>query len=129
VRIRSPVYCLLLLLAGCTPCPIVPDSPASVAPVPAQPAVAPGEAVIEITSEPAMAFILVNDRLSGRASVRLVVKVNAQGFCADSLSIKARFVAQDGSQVSQTQELQLTSREKAPMILIFTPQGVQRSLR
>jgi hypothetical protein len=97
--------------------------------VPAQPAVAPGEAVIEITSEPAMAFILVNDRLSGRASVRLVVKVNAQGFCADSLSIKARFVAQDGSQVSQTQELQLTSREKAPMILIFTPQGVQRSLR
>ncbi len=97
--------------------------------MPAQPAVAPGEAVIEITSEPAMAFILVNDRLSGRTPVRLVVKVNAQGFCADYLSIKARFVAQDASQVSQTQELQLTPREKAPMALIFTPQGVQRRLR
>ncbi len=40
-----------------------------------------------------------------------------------------RFVAQEASQVSQTQELQLTLREKAPMALIFTPQGVQRRPR
>jgi hypothetical protein len=91
--------------------------------------VAPGEAVIEITSEPAMAFILVNDQLSGRTPVRLTVKVSPQGFCTDYLTIKARFVAQDASQDSQTQELQLTPREKAPIALMFTPLGVQRRLR
>lgn len=108
---------------------MAPGLPATIAPVPAQPAAVPGEAVIEITSEPAMAFILVNDQLSGRAPVRLTVKVNAQGFCTDYLTIKARFVAPDSSQVSQTQEVQLTPREKAPAALAFTPQGVQRRLR
>ena len=125
----SSVPCLLLLLVGCTTHPVAPGLPPDATPATVPAAVAPGEAAIEITSEPAMAFILVNDQLSGRTPLRLTVKVSSQGFCADYLTIKARFVAPDASQVTQTQEVQLTPREKAPVALVFTPLGVQRRLR
>lgn len=93
------------------------------------PAIIATEAAIDVTSEPAGAIILVNDRPSGRTPLRVAVKTTAQGFCADYLTIKARFVASDPSQVSRTTEVDLTPREKAPRELVFTPQGVQRHLR
>lgn len=127
-RRRSPVVCLLIL-AGCANGPVVPAPPSNAAPAAVPAATASREALIEITSEPVAASILVNDQLSGRAPLRLAVKVTDRGFCADYLTIKARFVARDASEVSQTIEVDLTPREKAPLALIFTPQGVRRRLR
>lgn len=145
---------VLLLAAGCARVPTVRAPSPDSGPAPAaamRPSVAPAavnanesgtmkasanapvnpsnEMAIEVTSEPAGAIILVNDRPSGRAPLRVAVKTTPQGFCADYLTIKARFVASDASQVSQTTEADLTPREKAPKELVFTPQGVQRHLR
>jgi hypothetical protein len=126
---------LLLLAGGCARVPTVraPAVEPGAAPAASSPAPAASprsnEAAIEITSEPAGATILVNDRPSGKAPLRLAVKTTPQGFCADYLTIKARFIASDASQASQTTEADLTPREKAPRELVFTPQGVQRHLR
>ena len=135
----TPAIALLLLSPGCARVPTVrapdsaPGAPAApsysaarLAPLPGS---QPAEMAIDVTSEPAGAMILVNDRPAGHAPLRLAVKTTSQGFCADYLTIKARFVAGDPSQVSQTTETDLTPREKAPRELVFTPQGVQRHLR
>ena len=127
LRLLCSVLCLLLA-AGCASSPVVHATPANGAPAVVRPAEAPGEALIEITSEPAAAIILVNDQLSGRAPLRLAVTVTPQRFCKDYLTIKARFVATDASQISQTVEVELTPRDKAPTALAFTPQGARRRL-
>lgn len=136
---RTLALGLLALAAGCARIPTVraPVSGPTSSTAPALPSVPPAtenanpstEMAIEVTSEPAGAMILVNDRPSGRAPLRVAVKTTPQGFCTDYLTIKARFVASDASQVSQTTEADLTPREKAPRELVFTPQGVQRHLR
>lgn len=125
----------LLWATGCARVPTVrapaADSaaaPAARSPVPAVSS-SSAETAIDITSAPAGATILVNDRPSGKAPLRLAVKTTPQGFCADYLTIKARFIASDASEVSQTTEADLTPRDKAPRELVFTPQGVQRHLR
>jgi hypothetical protein len=110
------------LFSGCARMPVV-SAPATA------PAINAREVQVEITSDPAAAVILVNDQPVGHAPLRLTVKTTVQGFCSDYLTIKARFVAKDASQVSQTVETQLTPREKAPLALVFKPQGVQRRLR
>jgi hypothetical protein len=126
---------LMMLVVGCARVPTV-RAPAaepavtSTTRAPASPISSDAtEAAIDITSEPAGATILVNDRPSGKTPLRLAVKTTPQGFCADYLTIKARFIASDASQVSQTTEADLTPREKAPRELVFTPQGVKRHLR
>lgn len=137
VRLRASALALLLLLStGCTRIPTVrapvsePAATAEAASVTGPASLSPSsEAAIDITSEPAGAMILVNDKPSGRTPLRVAVKTTAKGFCADYLTIKARFVASDASQMSQTTEADLTPREKAPKELVFTPQGVQRHLR
>jgi hypothetical protein len=121
----SSVVAGLGFMAGCATHPAAPaQSPAVTT---AQPVA--GEIFIEITSEPVGAYILVNDQPSGRAPLRLSVKVTPQGFLTDYLTIKSRFVAKDATQVSQTSIAELTPRDKAPLALAFTPQGVQRRMR
>ena len=125
----------MMLVVGCARVPTVRAPVAEPAAAPTALASPPTmsspatEAAIDITSEPAGATILVNDRPSGKTPLRLAVKTTSQGFCADYLTIKARFIASDASQVSQTTEADLTPREKAPRELVFTPQGVERHLR
>ena len=88
-----------------------------------------GEQIVEISSMPVGARILVNNQPMGRAPLRLVLKVKPQGFCADYVSVKARFLAEDADHVSQTVEVQLTPLEKAPARLVFTPEGAQRRIQ
>jgi len=115
----------LLILAGCATPPVAPVPAPAATTVP----LAADQVFIEITSEPAAAYLLVNNQPSGHAPLRLAVKVTPQGFLTDYLTIKARFVASDATQVSQTSVAELTPRDKAPQSLAFTPQGVQRRLR
>ena len=123
--VRPALAMLALFLGGCAGRPGS-SPPAATA---GGTGVAKDEAVIEITSLPSRAPVLVNDRPVGHTPYRLAVKVTAQEFCVDYLSIKVRFVAQNPSEISKTIETSLTPREKAPRALLFTPDGVQRRLR
>ena len=132
---RERIFCLLssvsslLFMAGCVtqpaPPPIAPPSATTLAIPPA----VIDEASIEITSEPAGARIIVNNQLVGRAPLQLKLKVTPQGFCAEYTAIKARFVAEDATQVSQTVETEITAREKAPARIYFSRQGAQRQMQ
>lgn len=86
-------------------------------------------ASIEITSEPTGARILVNNQPMGRAPLHVTLKITPQGFCTEYTTIKARFVAEDASQVSHAVEVELDPRTKAPAALLFTAQGVQRRMK
>lgn len=118
----------LMVLAGCTSGPVVRPE-ATPAPGTAVPGVATGEQMIEINSEPVGARIIVNDQSVGRAPLRLVVKVTPQGFSTNYLTIKARFVAENATQASQTVETELTPLEKVPATISFSPQGMRRRMR
>jgi PEGA domain len=130
------IFCLLasvpglLILAGCAS---QPAAPVPTAPTPAPPlAILPAvidEASIEITSEPAGARLIVNNQLVGRTPLRLKLKITPQGFCSDYTAIKARFVAGDATQVSQTVETELTPLEKVPARIYFSPQGAKRQMQ
>jgi len=91
--------------------------------------VATDERVIAITSVPAGARVLVNNRMIGRAPLELLVKVTPQGFCADYVTVKASFVAEDPAHVSQTIATELTPREKAPTRIEFTPEDARWRLQ
>jgi len=84
------------------------------------------EAEIVITSEPSGARILMNDQPVGRAPLHVTLPATARGFCRDYTTIRARFVAEDATQVSRTVETEITPREKVPARIIFSPLGVQR---
>jgi hypothetical protein len=136
---------VLLSLVGCTApvvrepkpdslrAPAAPEAAASVEPSDASATnlvvPRPGEQIVEISSLPVGARILVNNQPMGRAPLRLVLRVKPQGFCADYVSVKARFLAEDADHVSQTVEVQLTPLEKAPAKLVFTPEGAQRRIQ
>ncbi len=130
------VFCLLpmvsglLLMAGC--------ASHSAAPPPVAPAVVPSLAIpsavinaasIGITSEPAGARIIVNGQPVGRTPLQVTLRVTPQGFCSDYTTIKARFVAENAAQVSQTVEAEITPREKVPARIFFTVQGAQRIMK
>jgi hypothetical protein len=112
------------------------ETPAAAAVISSSPA--PAEAIevtpadekrIAVTSEPSGARILVNNQPVGRTPLRLAVKITVQGFCADYVTVRARFVAQDATQVSQTVDVQLTPLEKPPATLSFTTAGAQRTMK
>jgi hypothetical protein len=85
--------------------------------------------MIEITSDPAGARIIVNNQIIGRAPMRLAVKVTPQGFCTEYTVIKARFAPGDATLDSPVVETELTPRDKAPAAVVFTLAGAQRKLR
>jgi hypothetical protein len=61
--------------------------------------------------------------------LQLKLKVTPQGFCAEDTVIKARFVAEDATQVSQTVETGITVREKVPARIYFSREGAQRQMQ
>lgn len=119
--------------------PVTPPAPSSPKPAPPKPpntppptATAPGpklvqdELVIVIDSQPAGAIVVVNNIPIGKAPLRLKVKATPQGFFRDYVTIKARFLAKNASETSQTVEEDCTPLQKIPSGIFFTPQGSQR---
>jgi hypothetical protein len=84
---------------------------------------------ILIESEPAGATIVVGGRPVGKAPIRIVVPATALGFFRDYVEIRARFIAEDESDVSRTFTEEFSPREKVPAVLRFTPNGEQRTAR
>jgi len=105
----------------------------SPAPVPqpppaAQPAelVPDGEVSVLVESEPHGATIVVNGVPVGKAPQRVLLPITPQGFVRDTVSIKARFVAESISQQSSTIAFELTPLDRMPSGLVFTPEKVVR---
>ena len=119
----------------------VPQAPAmAVPPKRSQPASAPGivtvgpdAVVIRLTmlveSEPAGATIVVDGRPVGKTPLQLGVPASPLGFFRDYVEIRARFIAENETEVSQTATEEFSPREKVPAVLHFTPAGVRRTVR
>jgi hypothetical protein len=60
----------------------------------------------------------------------VIVKANERGFLKERLSIKARFIATvDGGAESRTVEEVLTTLDRVPTEIRFTPAGASRIVR
>lgn len=70
--------------------------------------------------------MVVNNIPIGKAPLRLKVKATPLGFFRDYVTVKARFLAADPTQTSQTVEEDCTPLQKIPAAILFTPQGSQR---
>ena len=104
-----------------TPVPITPP------PVAEPPDLVPeGEMSVLVESEPHGATIVVNGIPVGKAPKKVMLPVTPQGFVRDTVSIKARFVAETSSQRSSTIEFELTPLDRMPSGLVFTPDRVVR---
>jgi hypothetical protein len=90
------------------------------------PAIAEGQFVIVVESDPTGATIVVDGKPVGRAPRRLVLPVTPQGFSRETVSIKARFVAETSAQQSMTTEVELTPLDRLPSVLVFTREKVLR---
>src|SRR5579884_1437639 len=103
--------------------PSTPPSPQAAAP---EPTVEKDELVVAIDSQPSGATVVVNNIPIGKAPLRLKVKATPQGFFRDYLTVKARFLAANASETSQTVEEDCTPLQKIPSGILFTPRGTQR---
>jgi len=128
--------------------PVQPEPPAATAPTPAVPArstpaqpapateaqtVGPEAAVAQLTmlveSEPAGATIVVDGRPMGKTPLRLGVPATPLGFFRDYVEIRARFIAGNETEITQTATEEFSPREKVPTVLLFTPTGARRTVR
>jgi len=109
-------------------------------PVSPQPALLPGaptvgseSGIIRLTmrveSDPTGATIVVNGRPVGKAPLELCLPATPQGFFRDYVEIRARFIANNESEESQTDIEEFSPREKVPSVLHFTPAGSRRTIR
>lgn len=90
------------------------------------PAIAEGQFVIAVESDPVGATIVVDGKPVGRAPRKLVLAVTPQGFSRETVVIKARFVAETSAQQSMTTEVELTPLDRLPSVLVFTREKVLR---
>jgi hypothetical protein len=88
-----------------------------------------GQVTMLVESEPAGATIVVNGRPMGKAPLHLGVPATSMGFFREYLEIRARFIAENESEVSRTATEEFSPREKVPAVLHFTPDGAQRTVR
>lgn len=97
------------------------------APVVPAPALAPeGWAWLWVESEPAGMRVVVDGVPVGRTPQRVDVEVTPQGFARHPATIRVRFVAESAQQTSVTTELVLTPRDRVPVRVHFTRDGVLR---
>jgi PEGA domain len=128
--------------AGTAPAPsAVPPEVPSPSPQPASPpVVAPGPSLVEalpvagqvnmlVESAPAGATIVMDGRPLGKAPLRISVPATSLGFFRDYVEVRARFIAENASEISHTATEEFSPREKVPAILHFTPDGAQRTVR
>jgi hypothetical protein len=87
------------------------------------------EQLMLVESVPPGAIIVVDGRPVGKSPLRLAVPATTQGFFLNDVEIRARFVATDATEVSRTAMEEFTPRDKVPVALHFTPEGVQRAAR
>ena len=111
--------------APATSAPAIPRSAASGTP---EPALAPGEAVMVIASNPAGGLVVMDGRPVGAAPVQVKIPVTPRGFLSRPVSVKVRFLAGETTSRSHTTELVLTPLDRAPVRLDFTPEGTKRTL-
>jgi len=115
--------------------PALPTLPTPAPPAPAVgvPAVVPEAGVTKLTmlveSEPAGATIVVDGRPVGKTPLRLGVPATVLGFFREYVEIRARFIAENETEVSQTATEEFSPREKVPAALHFTPAGARRTVR
>lgn len=95
-------------------------------PVPATPALPEGEYAVLVETEPAGAMIVVNGIPVGRAPRRVLVSGTPQGFARNPVTVRARFLASDSSQQSASVEVELTTLDRIPSALLFTPEKATR---
>jgi hypothetical protein len=106
------------------PAAMEPGVPAVVAPE--MPRLPEGEYAITVETEPAGAMIVVNGIPVGRAPRRVLVSGTAQGFARSPVTVRARFLASDSSQQSASVEVELTTLDRIPAVLHFTPEKATR---
>lgn len=115
--------------------PSVPPPQTRTQPVPAPGIVTVGPDAVgtrltmSVESEPAGATLVVDGRPVGRTPLLLGVPASPLGFFHDYVEIRARFIADNETEVSQTATEEFSPREKVPAILRFTPAGAQRIAR
>lgn len=117
---------------------VKPAQKAGSAPSPASPELEPPtvgpKAIVErlpmwIESDPAGATIVVDGRPVGKTPLELGVPATVLGFFRNYMEIRARFIAENEEEASQTAIEDFSPREKVPITLHFTPAGAQRTLR
>ena len=89
----------------------------------------PGEYALLVTSDQPGATVVVNGKPSGKTPCSVIVQANARGFLRDRVSIKVRFIASDEGELSQTVEDVLTTLDRVPTEIRFTPAGSTRVVR
>ena len=82
-----------------------------------------------VESEPAGATIVVDGLPVGKTPLRLGVPATVLGFFREYVEIRARFIAENETEVSQTATEEFSPREKVPAALHFTPAGARRTVR
>lgn len=118
-----------------SPAPAIPAQPASPQPVllPGAQTVGSEAGIIRLTmlveSDPTGATIVVDGRPVGKAPLELCLQATARGFFREYVEIRARFIATNESEESQTAIEEFSPREKVPSVLHFTPAGSQRTIR
>ncbi len=109
---------LILLAAGCQQMPPA-TAPRAGSSTPT-PATTPG---VWVTSEPSGLQVVVNGRPTERTPFFLVLPLNSQGFFLEPTSVAVRFLASEGEGQSKTVLREFTRMDKAPLRLLFTPDG------
>lgn len=89
----------------------------------------PGEYLLVVKSEPSGAVAVLNGVPCGKTPCHVIVQANRRGFLREQVSIKVRFIAQDESGASRTIEEVLTTMDKVPAEMRFTPNGATRIVR
>ena len=89
----------------------------------------PGEYALLVTSDQPGATVVVNGKPSGKTPCSVIVQANTRGFLRDRVSIKVRFIASDEGELSQTVEDVLTTLDRVPTEIRFTPAGATRLVR
>lgn len=82
-----------------------------------------------VESVPSGAVIVMDGWPMGKAPLRLVMPATSQGFFRRYVEIRARFIAADQTQESHTATEEFTPRDRVPAVLLFTPEGSQRTGR
>ena len=111
------------------PSPKPPPAPPNPAVPPASistPSLEKDESILAIDSQPAGAIVVVNGIPIGKAPLRLKVNVTPQGFFRDYVTVKARFLATNAAETSQTVEEDFTPLQKIPAEILFTSAGAHR---
>jgi hypothetical protein len=99
--------------------------PTSTVQIEEESAVLPVRGEMMVETGPHGGVVVVDGRPVGPAPQAVVLPVTERGYLSRPVSVKVRFVANDGFQPSTT-EIWLTPTDRAPSRLLVTPNGSRR---